>query len=75
MEAYQTAFEEVLHGEAPAPSVVIGIADNESGEHEKEIYGQIAVIEIFYHGVAGKSITFEYMIPHNDEGGYATKAV
>lgn len=75
MKPYQTPLEEVLHGKTLAPTVVIGITDNESGKDEEKIHSQVSVIESFNNATAGKSISLEHVVPYNHQGGYATQSV
>lgn len=44
MKPCETAFEESPCGHL-VPSVIIGIADDETGENEEEIHGQITMID------------------------------
>ena len=48
------------------PSVVIGIPDDKTGQHEKEIHCQITVIGSSHHrSPPGERETFVYVIPQH----------
>ena len=43
VESDEAAAQETAYGQAPFPPVVVGIADDKTGEDEEEIDGQIAM--------------------------------
>ncbi len=46
MQADETAADEAPHGKTPRPqTIIIGIADHETGEDEKEVDSEIAVVD------------------------------
>ena len=73
MQADEPAFEKVFCFQTGTPSVVIGITDNESRQNEKEIDGQVSVIESLVDGACCK--TFENMIQNNHEGRHTAQSV
>lgn len=79
IEAYETAERELAGGEAFLPTPVVGIADDETGEEEEEIDGEIAVVAgLGVDAAAGCHLIAEAlvaMIPEDDESGYATEGV
>lgn len=55
------------------PAVIVSIAGNKARQDEKEIYGQITVVD----GLVGAAvkISFQQMIAHNKQGGYSSQSV
>ena len=47
MKSYEAALEEVAEGHL-APSVIVSIADYETGKHKEEIYSYMSVIKSGY---------------------------
>ena len=72
MQAHQAALEEVLEGHA-VPAVVVGIADHEAREHEKEIDGQVAVVENLVGRTFG--VGFQQVEGHHDHRRHAAQSV
>ena len=79
MQAYETTFEEVAQCEAlaviPMPTVVIGITDDETREHEKEVHAQMSMIEGIYATTLGKGKSLENVIEKYKNRGHATQTV
>lgn len=81
MQPDNAAAEEVAHREAALPTVVVGIADNETRQQEEEVDGQVAVVEVGERAVAhtahraGKGVALEDMGDHDKQGGHAAQAV
>lgn len=55
MEADKAPFEEVLDFHC-LPSVVISVSDDEAGQDEEKIYGEITVIESLVYRTRGESL-------------------
>lgn len=72
MQPNQPYFDELPKAHA-LPAVIVGIADHEAGQQEKEINRQVPVT----HGVAGQRwvITLEQMEDDHEDGRRATQAV
>jgi hypothetical protein len=47
MKTYETTLEEVAEGHL-VPSVIVSIADYETGKHKEEIYGYMSMIKSGY---------------------------
>ena len=75
MQADKPAFEKVFQRQAPAPTVVVGIPDDESRQDKKEVDSQVSVIDTFDKGSPGKGIAFEHVVPHDQEGRHAPQPV
>ena len=51
------------------PSAVVCVGNHEAREDEKEVHGEISVIDsLYYRLAAGKGKSFEYVIPYYREG-------
>ena len=64
MEAYQSPLKELLRRDA-CPTVIVGIADDESRQHEEEVHRQIPVIAHLVLGRSGKSL--KYMVYEDEQ--------
>ena len=72
LQTNQAPLEEIPRGHA-APTVVVGITDDEARQHKEKIYGQIAVVK-YLIARAGR-IGFKKMEGHYNYGRYAAKPV
>lgn len=75
------AAEETGESEATPPTVVIGIADDETREQEEEVHGQIAMVEMPNRAIAhavyrlGKGKALEDMMKNYDESGHTAQSI
>lgn len=75
LKAHQPPLAEIPQAHL-SPAVVIGIPDDEAGQHEEEVHGQIAVIDDLVRvelEVPGAS--FKHVEQDHHDGGYAAQAV
>ena len=72
MQANQPALEE-FGGRHRLPAVVVGIADDEAGQDEKEIHRQVAMVDDL-DKPAGR-VGLEQVEGHDDEGGHAAQTI
>ena len=76
VESNQSTLEEVAQTHAFAQAVVVSIADDETGQDEEEVYGQITVVDDGNEGTSGgKGQTFEDVVEHDQQGGYSSQPV
>ncbi len=76
MQADEPALDELACRHARGQAVIVGITDDEAGENEKEIHGQIAMIkerDCVCAGSEGQS--FENVIRHNEQSRSAPQSV
>ena len=72
MEADQTACEEFLDAHS-VPAIVVGVSDDESRENEKEIDGQVTVVDPLVEMARGEG--FEKVEADDRDGGDAAQSV
>ena len=72
MQPGQTAFEEAPGGHL-VPAVIVGIADDETGEYEEEVDGEEPVVDDLVNGAVG--IGLKEMEDNDHHRGYAAQAV
>ena len=76
VQADEAPLEEVAQRERLAPAVVVGIADDEAGKDEEEVYGQIAVVDHRDDGASGgEGQSLEDVVKHYQQGSYPAQAV
>ena len=76
VEANQPALEEIPEAHRLAQAVVVGIADDKSGEDKEEIHSQIAVVDgSNQRAPCGKRQSLEYMVENHQEGSHTAQAV
>jgi hypothetical protein len=64
-----------MEEEVGLPSVVIGITDNKTRKHKKEVNSQVTMIESVDSSTSGKGKALEYVIPYYHQGCGSTKTV
>ena len=72
LQADQPALEEVADGHL-FPPVVVGVADDEAGENEEEINGQVSVIDFLVQMTGG--VGFEQMEADDRQGCHSAQSV
>lgn len=72
LQADQPALEEVADGHL-FPPVVVGVADDEAGENEEEIDGQVSVIDFLVQMTGG--VGFEQMEADDRQGCHSAQSV
>ena len=74
MQTDKAPFEIAQDGKAFfAPPVVVSIPDDEAGEEEKEVHGEVAVVHDLGNGAFG--VALEDVVEYDDEGGHASQAI
>lgn len=72
MQTYESALEKFASFHR-LPTVVVGVTNHETRQDEKEINGEIAVIEMLVNGTCSKSL--KHMIPYHHECRYTSQSV
>lgn len=72
LQAYEAALDEFPGGHR-LPAVVVGVADDEPGQHEEKVDGQVAVVDDLVHMAGG--VGFKDVEPYDDDGGYPAQTV
>ena len=72
LQADQAPLEETADGHPP-PTVVVGVADDEAGENEEEINGQVSVIDFLVQMTGG--VGFEQMEADDRQGCHSAQSV
>ena len=76
VQADEASLEEVAQGQRFAPTVVVGIADDEAGEDEEEIHGQVAMVDDGDEGASGgEGQSLEDVVEHHEQGCHPTQSV
>ena len=76
MQTDDSATEEVAQRESLLPAVIVGIADNETGEDEEEVDGQITVVdECDDRAPSCKGEAFENVVEYHEQGRHASEPV
>lgn len=81
MKTDHAAAEETGEAETAPPTVVIGIADDETRKQEEEVHSQIAMIEMPDRAIAhavyrlGKGKALEDMMKNNEQGGHPAQSI
>ena len=73
VESDHAAQHEAGGGHAFAPAVVVGITENEAGEHEEEVDGKITMVQHLVDGRSGES--FAEMVEDHENGRDSAQAV
>ena len=76
MEADQTALEEVAQAHCLSQTVVIGIADDKTGEDEEEIHGKVTVVDGGDDRASGgERQSFKDVVEYHQQGGHSSQSV
>lgn len=76
MQAYEAAAEKRAKRERLAPTVVVGITDDEPGKDEEEVDGKVTVVGEVDDGlVASELVALKHVIPHHKQRRYPTQPV
>ena len=58
------------------PAVVIGVSDDEAGQHEEEVHGQVAVVDDLVHvELEVPGAAFKHVEQDHHDGGHSAEAV
>lgn len=69
MKADETPAEKGAEGQGLAPTIVVGIANDKTGEYEEEVDGKVAVVDEVDGWFATRKLeSLKHVIPHDKKG-------
>ena len=75
MKAHQPPLAEVPQGHV-SPAVVIGVSDDETGQHKEEVHGQVTVVDdLIRVELEVPGAAFKHVEQNHHDSGYPAETV
>ena len=76
VQTYESAFEKVTQRHGASQTVVVGVTDDETGQNEEKVDGQVSVVDDNDRSAArSKGKTFENVVEYDQQGCNSAQTV